>query len=825
MNTPPHAADASQATNKPKLVFFQFKYDTNLPAFLLAHKAEHVTCLAQFFDVVVVNRDCDYQQICEEHQPELVLFESGVNHPTCQRLQISNIRSCAQIPKAGLHHGDAFCNARSGFLSDMDHWGIDTFFAISTTAAEHTPEIADQLLVWPVFVNSQTFHDYGGRKSIPVLITGNRNELYPWRKSITKRIAKHFPSLNCPHPGYQPNQAPLYPLVGEEYARTINASWFVPACGTVAREVVRKHFEVPASKACLIAEESASLKAAGFIDMTNCVFADERNVVDKLDYLFRHRDQLTQIIEAGHQLVRSRHTLEHRDQIYQWFRLSQSLQPGERIVQTGPFEPLRVVQSTSDLRTSHVHSNGLHLRLLREGDQKFSEGKYDEAASRYLRCASYMPWMPEPKLRMALCELQQGHALRAQSWIEGPIQFSLRVYRAVDPDPVEWAYYVVSWLCLGNVEMAAKLAEEFAWLRHPELDHVRWATSVLKNRGLATASPANGFGNRRLSIHQLPVQSREQWLGQLCSMLKACRQFGFAEILAQRHSHRSPVGGETGRNANTARTPQATNGNSDSSGRGPGLAPGPYKDVARNHNQFFAGLRGAAKARIRPVLHRLEGWFGYFLPYHLSSSRNDACFEAIQESLREGDFHSALLVGAAPGKGCTEALIAGAMENGDRPSAFCVSQGTRGAGYSSLVRWYELESRVPVSLADQLGGLVKQIAKENGIEWFDVVVVDASAFTQEADILRPLEAELHAARVVFLHGINNVASHRVYDGLLRDPNYILADQNPMLRDGYAIFERQEGTDLTGIQQVDNAMTEVVVADGHHAQGTLAVQNR
>lgn len=812
MNTPSYAADTSQATKKPKLVFFQFKYDTNLPAFLLAHKAEHVRCLAQFFDVVVVNWDCDYRQICEQHEPELVLFESGVNHPTCQRLQISSIRSCAKIPRAGLHHADAFCNARSGFLSDMDHWGIDTFFAISTTAAEHTPEIADRLLVWPVFVDNKTFHDYGGRKSIPVLITGNRNELYPWRKSITKRIAKHFPSLQCPHPGYQPNQAPRYPLVGEEYARTINASWFVPACGTVAREVVRKHFEVPASKACLIAEESAGLKAAGFIDMTNCVFADEGNVVDKLDYLFRHRDQLTQIIEAGHQLVRSRHTIEHRDQIYQWFRLSQSLQPGERIVQTGPFEPLRTVQSTSGLQTSHVHSNGLHLRLLREGDQKFSEGKYDEAASRYLRCASYMPWMPEPKLRMALCELHRGQALRAQSWIEGPIQFSLRVYRAVDPDPVEWAYYIVSWLCLGNVEMAAKLAGEFAWLRHPELDRVRWATSVLKNGGLATASHADG-GKRRLSIHQLPAQSREQWLGQLCSMLKASRQFAFAEILAP------------GPSAHGGRTPQASNGNSNSNAHGPGLAPGPYKDVARNHKQLFAGLRGAAKARLRRVLHRLEGRFGYFLPYHLSSSRNDACFEAIQESMREGDFHSALLVGAAPGKGCTEALIAGAMENSDRPSVFCVSHGSRGAGNSSLVRWYELESRVAGGLADELGSLVKQIAKENGIEWFDIVVVDASGFKPEEDVLRPLEAELHAARAVFLHGINHVAVYRACDGLLRDPNYILADQNPMLRDGYAIFERQEGTGLTGLQRVDNAMTEAAVARARRAQGTMAVQNR
>src|ERR1700674_5615093 len=128
---------------KPKLVFFQYKYDERLPPFLLIHKQEHVKCLSEFFDVTVVQDDCDYQQICDTYHPDLALFESGVNHETCQRLKIKNVHARPEIPKLGLQHGDAFCNARAGFLSDMDHWGIETFFAISTTAAEHTPEIAD----------------------------------------------------------------------------------------------------------------------------------------------------------------------------------------------------------------------------------------------------------------------------------------------------------------------------------------------------------------------------------------------------------------------------------------------------------------------------------------------------------------------------------------------------------------------------------------------------------------------------------------------------------------------------------------------------------
>ena len=65
--------------DKPKLVFFQNKYHDGLPDFLLTHKQEHVDCLSLSFDVTVVRDDCDYQRICDLYQPELTLFETGVN--------------------------------------------------------------------------------------------------------------------------------------------------------------------------------------------------------------------------------------------------------------------------------------------------------------------------------------------------------------------------------------------------------------------------------------------------------------------------------------------------------------------------------------------------------------------------------------------------------------------------------------------------------------------------------------------------------------------------------------------------------------------------
>jgi len=261
----------------------------------------------------------------------------------------------------------------------MAHWGVGTFFTISVTAGEHTPEIADNLFVWPVFIDADVFKDYHSSKSIPVLFTGNKNQFYPWRTKIMKSVSEHHPSLICPHPGYGSGAATRRLMVGEEYARLINASRFVPACGTVAKEVVRKHFEIPGSRACLVTERSAGLDAAGFVDMKNCVFADERDVLDKLDFLFENPNVLDEITDAGYQLVHSRHAMAHRNQIFQWFDLHRNLKPGQKIIQRDPFGDLGVVEDNAGVGNSHVISSGEHLRLLRLGDENLWAGRYQQA--------------------------------------------------------------------------------------------------------------------------------------------------------------------------------------------------------------------------------------------------------------------------------------------------------------------------------------------------------------------------------------------------------------------------------------------------------------
>ncbi|MEO7145553.1 MAG: glycosyltransferase, partial [Bryobacteraceae bacterium] len=442
----------SEIGAKPKLAFFQNRYDQDLPAFLRIHHGEHVKCLSHFFAVTVMNGNCDYREVCDKYQPDLALFESGVANPACHRPTITNVRSHPQIPKLGFLHADAFGSARAGFLSDMEQWGIETFIAIATTTAEHTPAIVKNVIIWPNFVDPEIYHDYCQWKSIPVLFTGNKNSLYPWRQQILRAVSPHYPTLICPHPGYSSQNTITQVAVGESYARLLNASWLAPACGTIAREVVRKHFEVPACKACLITEKSSGLMAAGFADMENCVFADERNILDKLQFLFKNPANLEKIIENGYELVHSRHTYKQRDQVYQWFNLQKTLKTGQRIVQPNPFEPLCVVDDSQiGVKRQYRAFDGLHLDLLRQGYEALWQADYDAAQTFFFRCLSYIPYMPEPKIGLAAASLYKGDASQALSWISEPIQFTLAEYKAVDPDPVEWAYFIRTLLCLGKV--------------------------------------------------------------------------------------------------------------------------------------------------------------------------------------------------------------------------------------------------------------------------------------------------------------------------------------------------------------------------------------
>jgi hypothetical protein len=766
---------------KPKLIFFQYKHDRNLPKFVLLHRQEHVKCLSEFFEVVVINEDCDYQQICDQYQPDITLFESGNNYVRCHRINISNTSAFPEIPKVGFHNGDSWCGCRSIFISDMDHWGIETFFSICTTTGEYTPDIADNLFVWPNFIDPDKYKDYGESKIVPVLFTGFSKYLYPWRQRMYQVISQYYPSLICPHLGYDDARLGQRMLSGEKYARTLNASFFAPTCGSVAKEIVRKHFEIPGAKSCLITEKTPSVEAAGFIDMQNCVFADEVDVLDKLNYLFQNPDELERITNAGYQLVHAHHTLKQRDQLLQWFNLYKTLKPSQRIIQTSPFKPLTIVDKSSGIRNSHIIGDGLIKLLLRQGDEKLWAGKYKEAENLYISCLNYVGHMPEPKLKLALCNLYKGNAAAAFFWIEKQIKYSLEEYKALDPDPVEWAYLIISLLCQGKLENAIQHANQFQSLCHPELDRTRWVINILCNPKIKNKLPQDKQLIRRYSVHTiLPNQNLFEWVNNLCIMLKACKQFHLVTMLETSISLEDDFQLFDDQNMALERISKLK-----------------FKllnnqlELMRIFNNLKIKFKLLAKKTLIRPLNYLEAQSGYFLPSRVSEIRNDELFCNVQKLVIEKGIKTALVIGACPGKISTKAILTATCNNPNTPRIFCINfsnprliTNQKHYPHHSGAIFYNLSLVTLEKFSEEIDKLIKQIKQENKIDTLDLVVIDSSSFPGKL----PLKIlNNYEAKFVLIDHINTLMGHQIYNKLLSSLNYNLITQNTVLRQGYAIF--------------------------------------
>jgi len=776
---------------KPTLVYFQYEYDAQLPAFLIRHAQEHVRCLAEFFNVIVVNYDGDFLEICDKYEPDMVLVEGGVPFATCRRPHIRNKRACATVPKAGFLNADAFGEGRAAFLSDMEEWGITTAFAIATAVPEYNPRLIRNLFIWPNFVDSDTYRDYGQWKSIPVLFTGNKNALYPWRRRILRLVSAHYPSLISPHPGYEPRKSMGQILTGEAYARQLNSSWVVPACGTIAKEVVRKHFEIPACRACLVTERTPMLESAGFVDMQNCVFADHRDILDKLAYLFERPGEFQALIDRGFELVHSRHTMKHRNQVLQWLTLLQEVKPGENIVQTTPFEPLMIASNVPSQRRDSI---SIHLSLIEQGDRKLQRGDYEGAYQLYLQCLHYYRFMPEPLLRLAICSLNRGNASEALEWVSKPLRVTLEDCRAKVPDPVEWTYLIVCHLCFGNLKEAVRLASDFPEVRYAELDYTRWIVALLSSTEGNKTLPVRVETNSHISLHELPGRTPDQWVEHVCTLLTACGRTQFSRTLMTR------LGG--------AVPPMQRGTRARRIGRTKVFCKRALTSGAFSNSQLTVRLRRLMKS----TLHTLERKYGYFLPHQVSCSRTDELYEIIQQACSDDDVQAVLVIGANPQQRCTQAALAGARENTRQPQVYCFApdwlklRPTHSTTPQDQIQWLRLTSVMSHSFETA----ITQIRTGTSMHSFDVVIIDGSELRYSSNYSRQTEMirrELKSARLAIIDDINHDVSCEYYAELLEDPTFLLIDHNPGLRGGFAAFERTAGTSQTAQRQIAAQCTE------------------
>jgi hypothetical protein len=81
-NCPPieSAAALKGKPAKPRLLFLRGDGMRGTPDFMRSHVQQQLKCLSLSFNVVTITGSCDYRKLCEQYQPDLTLFESGIFH-------------------------------------------------------------------------------------------------------------------------------------------------------------------------------------------------------------------------------------------------------------------------------------------------------------------------------------------------------------------------------------------------------------------------------------------------------------------------------------------------------------------------------------------------------------------------------------------------------------------------------------------------------------------------------------------------------------------------------------------------------------------------
>ncbi|MBL9202596.1 MAG: glycosyltransferase [Opitutaceae bacterium] len=507
---------------RPRLLFFNGPFDYLGERLILSYIEPFRRLLDQDFDVVSVEGDRDFAAEVKKHGPDLVLFHGGVESPKEPEVTIRNTDKFPDLPRLGWMFRDPFSPSRRNSMNRFAAWGVHQVVTDFRASDCPIPFFRDSLYL-PWWIEAETFCDYGEKKTLPITLTGSGwlvRQFYAWRLPVFLKIAEKLPCYHVPaFETHIKNDA----YVGESYARLLNRSHFSGGCGTVARYLTLKLLEIPAARACLVCEEIEVLKAMGFADGVNCVFATADNVVAKIQALMDDPARLQAITDAGHALVHGTHTRSHRRLFAEWLRLWKTKQPGERIVQPHPFEPLRLAGADEAVPSRFPSENPLTEALV-EGYGLFQAGQAAEAFKRFEWVIQIIPHVAEARVGAALCLLHTGDLPLALKQLEHVlfVQRELCNYRR--PDPVSISLHAIIKARMGDVAPGAEFLNVTAPVRHPAINAARWlfgqAWPELRRKH-APLQVARGDESRNTeTIHLLPHRTFAEWADFWSPLLK-----------------------------------------------------------------------------------------------------------------------------------------------------------------------------------------------------------------------------------------------------------------------------------------------------------------
>ncbi|MDR3424697.1 MAG: glycosyltransferase [Alphaproteobacteria bacterium] len=552
-----------------RVLYIRHKRLVKISDLFRLNQDEWVEALSALADVTVMTEDFDLDEVCDRIQPDFILYESPPIHAA--PLNITNPAAHPAIPRIGFLMQDPHCSSRVHFLRLIDELNIQWLFTHMTEAAlRQSPELQARIFSVSLFFDDKVFYDYGLPKTFPVSVFGGflAPEIYAWRAKAARVLPEHFPTFIYTHPGYlQPTPRHAFAVTGEAYARMLNQSAFSLADTTRLDCLVRKHLEIPASGAVLIAPDTPVLKPYGFRDMENCLLGEGDALFDKIAAVADDPEMYEKIRKNGYDLVHSRYSRKHWRGILDFYECLRNLKAGETVQQQGvlgPFKAMEKIPSPPSWgemgRACPVLDTGVrgavesptmtppspHPPKEEGSDLPAIAATYpdsvisaqlrswlgrilgneslDEISDEILKIPDWLFHMMEEWVLLGIIAALKGDMPHAtEFFLAGQsLRKKLTGYTDYDPEEIAWLSLIAA--MTGNAALLDMTRREAAGMQHLSLRRIAWLGNILASGGDASNPPPEALHrqpNDRLSIHWTGQLKMREWLGLIERILAA----------------------------------------------------------------------------------------------------------------------------------------------------------------------------------------------------------------------------------------------------------------------------------------------------------------
>lgn len=161
----------------------------------------------------------------------------------------------------------------------------------------------------PHCMSNKVHKDYGQEKTYEFLMTGTVGGCYVLRDLVLDKLKDKGYFHRIERFNYREMRWPT----GVDYCKELNKAWMSLSTTSTYNYTIAKFFEIPACGTALVGNYIPELGRLGFIPGENYIrIENDYDIAGIVEHWLSNKEDLKQIIKAGHDMVNKRHSVEQR---------------------------------------------------------------------------------------------------------------------------------------------------------------------------------------------------------------------------------------------------------------------------------------------------------------------------------------------------------------------------------------------------------------------------------------------------------------------------------------------------------------------------------